>query len=85
MFLDDGWGTNSDKDMCQRDSDFVQNSLICSGFLINIEKSILSPTQNLELIGYIWNSNEFSISIPEKRIINLIETIDEIAKCSGRQ
>ena len=96
MFLDDGWGTNYDKQMCQRDSDFVKNSLISSGFLISDEKSIWTPTQNLEWIGYLWNSSEFSISIPDKRIINLIETIDDIfsklpnvsarklAQCTGK-
>ena len=38
MFLDDGLGTNYDKQkMCPRDSDFVKNALTSSGFLISDE------------------------------------------------
>ena len=48
MFLDDCWGTNSNRHLCSADAVFVKNSLVKAGFVINWEKSIWEPVQKLE-------------------------------------
>jgi hypothetical protein len=59
MFLDDGWGSNKTFEQTKADSYFVKNSLEMAGFLINQEKSIWFPVQELEWIGIFWNSENF--------------------------
>lgn len=80
LYLDDGFGMASSYAHCERDSEFVKKSLIDAGFLINEEKSIFNPVQKLEWLGIVWNSVEFSLSIPERRISDLLRSIDEILK-----
>ena len=42
------------------------------GFVINREKSILSPTQILDdYLGFIINSQEMSLSLPMKKILKI--------------
>ncbi|XP_045208922.2 uncharacterized protein LOC123560830 [Mercenaria mercenaria] len=96
MFLDDGWGTNKTYDLTLSDSVFVKKSLIEAGFVINDEKSIWVPAQILEWIGICWNSVDFSISIPSRRVNDCILTLDTIlnriplvtarllAQCAGK-
>lgn len=78
LYLDDGLGLSSCLDICIKDSSFVKQSLIDAGFLINEEKSIFTPVQNLEWLGIVWNSLSFSLSIPERRIIDLTECLNDI-------
>ena len=47
-------------------------SLNSAGFLINEKKSIFSPVQEL---GIIWNSSEFLVKIPERRIDDMLEAL----------
>lgn len=51
---------------CQRISSFIKSSLEDAGLLINQEKSIFSPVQDIEWLGIRWNSVRFSIPIPER-------------------
>jgi hypothetical protein len=39
---------------------FVEQSLVDAGFLINEEKLIFVPTQKLEWLGILWDSQLFS-------------------------
>jgi len=47
LYLDDGWGTNGDLDSCYKDSSFVLKSLNDAGFVVNKEKSVWKPCQEL--------------------------------------
>jgi hypothetical protein len=47
-------------------------------FLINEEKSIFVPTQKLEWLGILWDSQLFSLSIPDRRISDLLCSITHI-------
>ena len=96
MFLDDGWGTNSTKQLCSADAEFVRSSLEQAGFVINYDKSIWEPVQRLEWLGLFWNSEQFSLCIPDRRIqdfkCNLEElfwyfpkvTARKLAQCVGK-
>ena len=78
MFLDDGWGTNSNRQMCSADACFVRNSLEEAGFVINYDKSIWEPVQKLEWLGLFWDSEQFSLYIPERRINDLRCCLEEL-------
>lgn len=58
---------------CSQTSVFVKQSLIDAGFLINEDKSIFTPIQSLESI--VWNSLDYSLSIPDRRINDLVDAL----------
>ena len=81
LYLDDGFGMADNLEDGNKDSDFVKQSLTDAGFLINVEKSIFNPTKSLEWLGIRWDSNEFSLSIPDRRINDLLHSIDQLVEC----
>lgn len=78
LYLDDGFGMSDSFWECQKDSVFVKQSLVDAGFLINEEKSIFVLTQKLEWLGILWDSQLFSLSIPDRRISDLLCSIAHI-------
>lgn len=70
VFLDDGWGINKDFQSSLRDAEFVKQTLVKAGFVINLQKSIFLPVQILEWLGYLWDLKEGYFKIPERRILN---------------
>lgn len=78
LYLDDGLGISSSAEICSTQASFVRKSLDDAGFLVNEEKSVWKPSQELEWLGILWNSLSFSISIPERRITDLLNSINHI-------
>ena len=78
FFLDDGWGTNSNKDLYAHGSYFVKDSLSKAGFSISDRKCLWDHVHHLKWIGYMWNAEIFSISIPERRIADLMSSLQSI-------
>ena len=68
LYLDDVFGMNKDVSSCYEDAQFVKESLIEAGLFINEEKSVFNPVTKLEWLGIFWNSTEFTLSIPERRV-----------------
>jgi hypothetical protein len=75
LYLDDGLGIGSSLRDCSQNSVFVRQSLIDAGFLINEDKSIFTPVQSLEWLGIVWNSLDYSLSIPDRRIVDLVDAL----------
>ncbi|VDI13202.1 Hypothetical predicted protein [Mytilus galloprovincialis] len=71
-------GTNSDFDSAYLDSVFVSQTLSNAGFVVNIEKSIWKPCQELVWLGLIWNSLNHSIQVPSQRLVDLITCINRV-------
>lgn len=88
LHLDDGLAMAESFEECQRISSFIKSSLEDAGLLINQEKSIFSPVQDIEWLGIRWNLVRFSISIPERRIQDVESTIvkflSDLPKVSAR-
>ena len=76
--LDDGLGMSLDYDSCFKDSFFIRKSLTEAGFLINVDKSVFTPAQSIEWLGIIWDSVNFSLQIPDRRVQDLIESVSLI-------
>lgn len=68
LYLDDGLAFASTESQCILDSNFIQKTLSETGLVVNIDKSKFIPTQIIEWLGLTWNSNSFSISVPDRRI-----------------
>ena len=65
------------------------------GFVINWKKSVLIPAQTMEYLGFLINSLEITLALPEEKIQNLIQScrqllqsrvsyVREIAKLVGK-
>ncbi|CAC5414329.1 unnamed protein product [Mytilus coruscus] len=75
---DDGFGVSPDENTCYEQSSFVKWSLIDAGFLINEEKSVFKPVTELECLGKVWNSKEYKSSITQRRVDDLISSLNVI-------
>lgn len=78
LYLDDGLGMSLDYDSCFKNSFFIRKSLNEAGFLINVDKSVFTPVQSIEWLGIIWDSVNFSLQIPDRRVHDLIDSVSLI-------
>lgn len=51
---------------------------ITDGFLVNIKKSVLEPTRQLEFLGVTINSLEMSFSLAERKIMKIMNQCQKI-------
>ena len=96
VFLDDGWSSELDYSKCKTQAKGVRTDLVHAGWIINDEKSIWEPTQVIDWLGLKWNSKEGTLSILERRIDKIQNTLRSIiesdylisarhlAKCVGK-
>ena len=68
VYLDDGWGTDSVEN-CKFVSDSVHNDLKLAGFVVNLEKSVWVPCSVLEWLGYTWNMQLGTVTMPTRKVI----------------
>ena len=71
----DFWRTKSD---CLQKAKKVMTLLQELGFTINIKKSILEPTQQIEFLGLILDSIQMKVFLPEPKVLDLIESCQAI-------
>lgn len=48
------------------------------GFCINVEKSVLMPTQSIEYLGNIIDTKSMTISLPERRILKVTQACKKL-------
>lgn len=73
---------------CQENVAFTIKILESLGFIINYKKSVLIPSKICKFLGFIYNSENMSISIPDNKKEQLIKFINSIIyteKCKIRQ
>ena len=70
-YLDDIIIVAPDPNSLKAHLDVTIDLLLNLGFFINYEKSILSPSQTLNHLGYLWNSCDLNISIPVDKILKI--------------
>ena len=73
VYLDDWILAARTRLLCLKQSRFLVNFLQNLGFRINLEKSSLAPSQIKEWLGFVIDSRSMTISLPQKKIDNLIE------------
>ena len=78
VFIDDGAGSDTSFDLAVKNSNFVKRTLLSSGFLPNAEKSQWMPAQNLDWLGFHINTAENILSLTDKRVISIKNTISNI-------
>lgn len=67
IYLDDILIVGRDFNECYRWVKMTKKALLSLGFVINKEKSILTPTQEIEYLGYKFNSNRMTLGLPKEK------------------
>ena len=73
VYLDDWILAAQARFLCLKQSRFLVNFLQKLGFRINLEISSPAPSQIKEWLGFIIDSRSMTISLPQRKIDNLIE------------
>ena len=71
LYLDDMLIMSRSKEEARRHLATAVELLIALGFIINLKKSVLSPTQELEFLGFVLNSLKMTISLPSHKLHSL--------------
>ena len=74
VYLDDGWACDN-LERCQIMSDKILNTLLAAGFLSNYDKSIFTPVQSIDWLGFTWNLKDGVLEVPLKKMIKLRDKI----------
>jgi len=68
IYLDDVLIMNQTREGALRDCKNALEVLQGLGFLINLEKSVTIPTQEMEFLGFLVNSIKITLSLPIKKV-----------------
>ena len=53
------------------------------GFEVNYEKSNLVPSTEIEHLGFIWNSHNMTISLPDKKKCHIVDLANKFLESNG--
>ena len=78
LYLDDGVACLPTIEQAEQASGIVKRDLSDAGVVCNDEKSVWPPRQVLEWLGIVWNLSSNHISIPDRRIASLENSLVSI-------
>lgn len=81
-YLDDIWITGNSFSSCLNSVKTVANILESLGFVINMEKSNFTPTQNCKFLGLQLNSRKMTLELPTEKRIKIYELTKNISSKS---
>ena len=71
-YIDDSFIMASSYDECVNSVEFTANLFMSLGFYINVNKSVTTPTQELEHLGFMLNSVNMIVTLTKRKVDNLI-------------
>lgn len=80
VYLDDFLLLGNSYKECLDNISFTINTLENLGFLINYQKSMLEPTHKCQYLGFVYNSIDLTISLPDKKTSALLKFITSFFK-----
>ena len=79
-FVDDSIVYSQTKDNLLKSIEVTQEVLTKAGFLINLEKSQLVPTQQIEFLGFYIDTVEFTVSITREKRKSIYTLVSNVLK-----
>ncbi len=73
-YLDDILMKHSCRDQLSRDKDILQSVLFRLGFIQNLEKSDLTPSQKFQHLGLVFDTVKNLVTLPSKRIDSILQS-----------
>lgn len=65
VYIDDGLAIAASKEEAQRVAVIIENDLTSAGWVLNTEKSRLSPFRSGVWLGWLLDLNEGALSVPD--------------------
>lgn len=87
-YLDDTLCIGNSYESCLNNVKETVRILECLGFVINYEKSVLEPKQTCKFLGFLFDSQKMTMSLPENKqthILNLIQKFKNLKSCTIRE
>lgn len=78
IYIDDTIIMSRCPEQASRDTTFLQHTFSDLGFNVNLEKSALSPSQELEFLGFILNTKSMKISLSHKKVSAILRDISNL-------
>ena len=78
VYMDDTYLQGDSNSSCQSNIANTVSLLQAMGFTINMKKSVLTPTQSLEFLGFIINSVNMTITLTTRRKSNIAEVCTKL-------
>ena len=80
VYIDDWliWGSSKEESL--RNTEIVIEVLQRRGFLINFQKSHLTPTQRIEWLGILWDLESGHLSLPQDKVDTLMKDIPKFLR-----
>ena len=78
IYLDDILLIAPTADLCLAQGKFLMKLLQDLGFLVNINKSVLTPTQRIIFLGFLIDSVNMTISLPEEKQLAIIQKANSL-------
>ncbi|CAC5399818.1 unnamed protein product [Mytilus coruscus] len=78
VYLDDWFLVNQASLMLVQDREIVFNLLVKLGFIINLKKSFLTPTQKITYIGALFHLDLGIVMPTQERVLKLQKTVKEM-------
>ena len=83
IHVDDGCAWADTEEQAQEASNVMVRDLDKYGLELSRDKSILTPTQDFEWVGYRWKLKEFNISVPEPKLGRVRAAVQSLLKKPG--
>lgn len=84
IYLDDILVLANSRDLCLEHRDLVVHRLLFLGFIINLEKSILEPTQRIHFLGVILDLLKMMFELPQDKLTCYRRRIKKLIKKAKR-
>ncbi|CAB3236153.1 unnamed protein product [Arctia plantaginis] len=87
VYLDDMLCIGNNYDVCLTNVQETLRLLECLGFIVNYTKSLLTPSQKCKFLGFLYNTENLTLSLPpDKRhnIRKLIQKYSRLPRCTIR-
>lgn len=88
IYLDDILVIGRSFEMCSKNAKTALALLKKLGFIINFEKSQLTPSKRCKFLGLVYDSKEMVVELPiekKNRVTELVRKFDRIKKCKIRE
>ena len=82
-YLDDFLGIEESRDSCDRAISTTLRLMDNLGFTINLDKSVLTPKQSIEFLGFILDSNDMTVYLTERKRTSIIERCNALLICQS--
>ena len=80
FYIDDLLIQEQTYEKCLENTNFLRQLLMSLGFKENKEKSVFIPTQRIVFLGYIIDSVEFKVYLPQEKVEKILKVSLEILK-----